>query len=331
MEVHDGWNRVSAYQAIKNGGSTNIAIPSALCRTYGQSSYLGIANPADSAVSFKVQFQPLSGPVTIRSHLVRAHGRIGLSTCQQIGNTPWFGSASISETTGLLSVISKVTRDDGNPDAEGSVEGISVEEAEDETGDTLALPYVRWTQTLSNTRPRTSIAVQNLSNTTPVPVWAKYYDRDGILRGTHYLGSLAPLAKANTDPSMVGLNEFGYENNRYGGSVIIKGPGGSKLAAIARVFGQTTTEDYKAKKKKKSEEEVEVQCECVGIWNRQGCPTDSISTDAYGWGANKDAACQECYQYCSDIATSEYGRKYGLGTCYRNPDTFIRVNCEAVE
>jgi hypothetical protein len=133
MEVHDGWNRVSAYQAIKNGGSTNIAIPSALCRTYGQSSYLGIANPADSAVSFKVQFQPLSGPVTIRSHLVRAHGRIGLSTCQQIGNTPWFGSASISETTGLLSVISKVTRDDGNPDAEGSVEGISVEEAGDET------------------------------------------------------------------------------------------------------------------------------------------------------------------------------------------------------
>jgi hypothetical protein len=54
--------------------------------------------------------------------------------------------------------------------------------------------------------------------------------------GTHTITTdVLSGAKVNSNASLAGLTEFGYANNTFGGSVIVEGPSGSSLVAIARV------------------------------------------------------------------------------------------------
>ena len=107
----------------------------------------------------------------------------------------------------------------------------------------VALPYVRWSTDANfwnGKQQRVNIAVQNVGDST-VPagtVVVKYIDRDGVVVGTHTITeAIDPGSKANSNATNAGLTEFGvYANGtQFGGGVIIEGPGGSELAAIARV------------------------------------------------------------------------------------------------
>jgi hypothetical protein len=120
----------------------------------------------------------------------------------------------------------------------------------------VALPYVRWaTQSdfYYNGGQRTYIAIQNIGSST-IPagtIQVQYIDRNGAILATHTISTaLDAGSKANSNANLAGLSEFGYYHPGYGGSVKITGPGGSQLAAIARVQGwnpnvwQAVAEDY---------------------------------------------------------------------------------------
>jgi hypothetical protein len=120
----------------------------------------------------------------------------------------------------------------------------------------VALPYVRWSTSpnfYSGSQQRVNIAIQNIGSST-IPansVVIKYIDRNGTVVGTHTIDTSIDVgSKVNSNASFAGLSEFGYYYPGAGGGVIIEGPSGSQLAAIARVAtyvpasGQTVGEDY---------------------------------------------------------------------------------------
>ncbi len=123
----------------------------------------------------------------------------------------------------------------------------------------LALPYVRYcndTTYAGGTCQRTFIAIQNVGAAAANNVKVIYQDKNGTVLGTHTIASIAPGAKANSTAVSAGnstqLIEFGTPNSNpgggFGGAVIIEGPAGSQLVAIARVQSKvgaaSVAEDY---------------------------------------------------------------------------------------
>ena len=106
------------------------------------------------------------------------------------------------------------------------------------------LPYVRWTESqwTPGGRQRAYIAIQNVGATPAGAVTVRHVDKNGDVVGTHSLPAIPSGGKVNSWaglPEVTGnraaLNEFGYAGGQFGGSVIVEGPAGSQLVAVARV------------------------------------------------------------------------------------------------
>jgi hypothetical protein len=247
MELSTNGLAASAFEGVSGGGST-VFMASALCNFLvtgkpTNTSY-AIQNVGTTTTSVKVTF---SNGKTISYPTVAAGAKVSVQGCFG-GNTNGFiGSATITAgTNGQIVALGKVSGAGISSAFLGAIAGAPK----------LALPYARWSETkyLLGTRQRSFIAIQNVgaplaANTVTV----KYYDKAGVLVGTHTLGAMATGQKLNSNPFNVGAAaaEFGsYPDGTFGGGAIIEGPASSQLVAVVRVAsfvpatGTTVGEDY---------------------------------------------------------------------------------------
>jgi hypothetical protein len=154
------------------------------------------------------------------------------------------GSAVIRRTggTGTLVAVGKIDAANGSLGTAflGATEGAAK----------LALPYVRWandTNFNSGARQRANIAIQNIGTGVANNVRVQYVNRDGVILGTHTLGTIEPGAKKNSNPAAVAgvldacgrFGEYGGGadclGTAYGGGAIILADSGAQLTAVVRV------------------------------------------------------------------------------------------------
>lgn len=244
MELSTTGNPASAFEGV-TGGSSTVYMPSALCNAFGgASSAYAVQNtstttPANVLVTY-------SNAVT-QAAVISPSGKASFQACAAAGMPAGFsGSATITSTGADIVAIGKV----GGLGLSTAFLGASSGSSD------LALPYVRWATDAnynSGTQQRTNIALQNVGGA-PIAagtIVVRYLNKDGVQVGSHTIAAaLAVGAKANSNPTNAGLTEFGVSGGVFGGSVIVDGPPGSQIVAIARVqsfvpaSGETVGEDY---------------------------------------------------------------------------------------
>jgi hypothetical protein len=243
MELSTNGAGASAFEGVSTGSDT-VYMPSALCNAFGgQNSAYAVQNTSTST--------PAAVTITY-SNGATSNANIGpgnkqsFQTCDATGMTSGFsGSATITATGADVIAIGKVFGLGLSTAFVGANAGVS----------DIALPYVRWatdTNYNNGTQQRTNIAIQNVgASTVTGNIVVRYLNKDGVEVGTHTItADLAVGAKVNSNPTNAGLTEFGVSGGVFGGGVIIDGPDGSELVAIARVQskvvanGQTAAEDY---------------------------------------------------------------------------------------
>lgn len=226
---------------------TNLYMPSAFCKYTGASylSVYAIQNVGTDPIDITVTY---SNSNTETYSSVAGGSKVSINGCGKTGTlnpAGFIGSATISGT-GPITGMAKVSTNTGMITAFlGFTEG----------AEKIALPFVRWTAdaTYNNgSRSRGVIALQNLgADLAAGDVVVQYYDKDGVLVGTHSLPAIPAGGKVNSRPidADASLIEFGYyTNGSYGGSAVVVGPAGSQLAAIVRIStnggGVLAAEDY---------------------------------------------------------------------------------------
>jgi hypothetical protein len=239
---------IRAFEGVTEGAKT-VYMATALCEAFGTTTFYAVQNTGTSNANVTVTY---SNGGTDNAIIVPG-GKKSFSACNATGVSAGFsGAAKITSDQDIV-VIGKV----------GGSGRYTAFLGENGGGDKLALPYVRWSETQFNTgkRQRVFIAIQNIGDAAVNGVIVKYLDKNGTVIGTHSLASIAAGGKANSKAidatgDAAKLAEFGTPDANpgggYGGSVIIEGPAGSKLVAIARVAskvaasGATVAEDYNA-------------------------------------------------------------------------------------
>jgi hypothetical protein len=245
MELQYGTGTgASAFEGLGTGGQ-KFYLPSALCNSYGSTSYYAVQNTSlTTDTSVTVTYSPGSYTET---KTIGKGAKASFDTCAASGvSDGYLGSAIIESNTTDVIAIGKVSGNGRTTAFVGLASGPSK----------VALPYIRWandTNWAAGSMQRSYIAIQNVGSST-IPanqITVKYVDRTGTTVATQTITSeLAVGSKANSNPSLAGLTEFGCYNNctEYGGSAIVEGPSGSELAVIARVetyLGSTkVAEDY---------------------------------------------------------------------------------------
>lgn len=232
-------------------GSDKIFMPSALCNAFGGQFTAYAVQNADlvNPVTFEVDYTLVGSTSVIVDgpYTLNGGGKQSIGGCPKLpaGSN---GSAIIKRTagTGTLVAVGKVGGANitsaflGFPSGSGSAN--------------VALPYVRWSpdsEINTNGRQRASIAIQNIGDTPATNVLVKYYDRDGNLKGTHTLGTIAPGAKISSNPTaaagaldacgrfgMYGANGSTTDCNTvlFGGGAKVVADTGAQLAVIVRIF-----------------------------------------------------------------------------------------------
>jgi hypothetical protein len=250
MELSTNSIAVSGFEGV-TGGAKTLYMPSALCNAFGgQNTAYAIQNTSTTGEDANVTVSFSNGKST--SAVIKGGAKASFVGCINQNGTNllpngFSGSATITSTGADIVGIGKVSGVGLSTAFVGATSG----------ADTLALPYVRWTQTRFDANPgnrqRTFIAVQNVGP--PIAagqVKIEYRDKDGNLVGTHTIAAGVPTGgKVNSNPTNIGApgDEFGYSGSQFGGSAIVVGPAGSKLVAVARVTsflsaGQSAGEDY---------------------------------------------------------------------------------------
>ncbi|GAB4578512.1 MAG: hypothetical protein Fur0022_12470 [Anaerolineales bacterium] len=235
-----------AFESVPSGGLT-FYMPTALCNVFGgQNTSYAIQNTSlDTATNVTVEYS--SGDTETKT--IGPGAKASFVACD-VNDGGFTGSAVVTSDTTAIIAVGKAYGAGLSTGFMGAASGY----------ESLALPYVRYTSDanyLAGTRQRVFIAIQNVGASDVSNVTVEYVDKNGAVVGTHTIASIAAGAKANSNASNAGLTEFGYYNdNTFGGSVIITGPAGSQLVAIARVNtctannGTTCTllagEDYNA-------------------------------------------------------------------------------------
>ena len=243
MELSTSGNGASAFEGVSGSATTTkVYMPSALCDAFGgQNSAYAVQNTSSS--------NPTNVTVTYSNGLTQtasipAGGKQSFVTCTAAGMPSGFsGSATIQSATEDIIAIGKVYGTGLSTAFVGATAG----------AETLALPYVRWALQANydnGTQQRTFLAIQNVGAATITgDVIVRYIDKNGNEVGTHTISADIPVGgKVNSNATLAGLTEFGYTGG-FGGSVLIEGPGGSSLVAIARVQSvvpgvETVGEDY---------------------------------------------------------------------------------------
>lgn len=243
MEASTNGTAVSAFEGVPTGSAT-VYMASALCNAFGgyNSSY-AVQNTGGTTASVTVTYS--GGGTAVKS--IPAGAKASFVACDT-KPAGYSGSATITSTQPVIAI--------------GKVYGLGASTAflgASSGSMRLAAPYVRYADdgTYSDgSRQRAFIAIQNVGTTSIAgPITVKYYDRNGVLVGTHTItGAVAVGAKVNSSPANLGpagIN-FGYLGG-FGGGAVIEGPSGSQLTAVIRVQSLTpggaaasVGEDYNA-------------------------------------------------------------------------------------
>ena len=245
MELYSNGTGSNAFEGVGTG-SMKFYMPSALCNFSAliQNTYYAVQNTSlTQSTTVTVTY---SNGAT-QSTSIGPGAKASFTTCSATGMSSGFsGSATVESNTTNVIAVGKVAGGGLSTAYVGFSSGASK----------LALPYVRYgsnTNYNSGLVPRTYIAIQNVGTTTITDnILVKYIDRDGVVLGTHTITTDVPVAgKVNSNATNAGLVEFGYYGSgQFGGGVIIEGPAGSQLAAVARVVtavtvsASTAGEDY---------------------------------------------------------------------------------------
>jgi hypothetical protein len=237
MELNITGNGASAFEGVSSGATT-VYMPSALCNYSGQSSFYAVQNSSTDSADVTVTYD--NG--LTKTATIAAGAKTSFRGCDTNASN-YKGSAIITSTKDIIAV--------------GKISGAGLSTAFvgiSQGSATLALPYVRWSETQYSTgvRQHANIAIQNVGGADlAAGVEVRYYDKDGNLVGTHTLGAIAKGGKVNSNPNLVaGGSEFGYSASGTGGSAVIVGPSGSQLAVVVRISsyvpasGLTVGEDY---------------------------------------------------------------------------------------
>lgn len=246
IELGNSLNNAYGFEGATVFGN-NLYMPSAFCK-YTAASYLSVyavQNVGTSPINITATYS--NGKSETYSN-VAGGSKVSINGCGKTGtlNPAGFIGSAIITGTGPITGMAKVSTNTGMITAFlGFTEG----------AEKIALPFVRWTADAtynSGARSRGVIALQNLgSDLAAGDVVVEYYDKDGALVGTHTLPAIPAGGKVNSRPidADASLVEFGYySNGSYGGSAVVVGPAGSKLAAIVRIStnggGVLAAEDY---------------------------------------------------------------------------------------
>lgn len=223
-----------------------VYMPSALCNAFGgQTTAYAVQNADTASVTFNVRYKQtgqndlIDGPYTIG-----AGGKQSIAGCAKLpqgGN----GSAIIESTTptGKLVAVGKVTG--------ANITSAFLGVVENNGSAKLALPYVRYASNANvNKDQRTSIAIQNIGNSDATNVKVQFIDKDGNVKGTHTIGTLAAGGKSSSNPTLgnaldacgrfgiYGANGSTTDCNSvlFGGGAIVTADSGAQLAAVVRIF-----------------------------------------------------------------------------------------------
>lgn len=237
-----------AFEGVASGG-TLFYMPSALCDAFGgyRSAYAVQNTSLTDTASVQVTYTDGTNTYVDGPFDVGPGAKRSFVACTA-APVNFNGSGVVQSMNGVdITAIGKVF----NLGATTAFNGVEQGESD------IALPYVRWANDAdwnAGTRQRVFITIQNVGTAIPAgtPITVEYVDRDGNTVGTHTFSlGLAAQAKFNSNASLAGLLEFGfYAGGATGGSVIITGPAGSQLAAVARVSTKyvgsswTYSEDY---------------------------------------------------------------------------------------
>jgi hypothetical protein len=214
-----------AFESVPSGG-LNFFMATALCNVFnGQATSYAIQNTSLTDTT-DVTVDYSSGESETKT--IGPGAKASFLACD-VNAAGFSGSATVtSDTTAVIAV--------GKAFGAGLFTGFMGAANGDEV---LALPYVRYTSDanyLAGTRQRVFIAIQNVGSADVADVTVEYIDKNGVTVGTHTIASIGAGEKANSNASNAGLVEFGYyTDGTFGGSVLITGPAGSELIAIARV------------------------------------------------------------------------------------------------
>ncbi len=245
MELDSNGIGANAFEGV-GAGATTFYMPSALCNYLVSgvptNTYYAIQNTSLTQ-STNVTVTYSNGATQSTTTPIGPGGKFSFTTCNATGMTSnWQGSAKVVSTTTPIIAVGK---------ARGA--GLSTAYVGFTTGASkIGLPYVRWSETqfFTGARQRTNIAIQNIGTTTITgDILVKYIDPNGNIVGTHTItADVPPEGKVNSNPMYATpqLPEFGYFPTGTGGGVIIEGPSGSQLAAIARVNSYVVSRNERA-------------------------------------------------------------------------------------
>jgi hypothetical protein len=245
--------RAAAFEGSRQGAQ-KVYMPTALCAVFGgQTTAYAVQNTTNAQITVTVTYyNATNGEVAgTQEKPIAGNAKESFIACDAgVGNN-FSGSAVVeSSVADSIVAIGKKFVPQGilTTAFAGSPVGSS----------SLALPYVRWAtatnyQAGNDRGQRAFIAVQNVGPDAVSGVQVLYKNPDGETVCTHDLAELPSGQKLNSN---VGTNcpaltetGFGYwPNGTFGGSVIVQGPAGSQLLAVATIqsfFNNTVVaEDY---------------------------------------------------------------------------------------
>lgn len=245
--------RAAAFEGSRQGSKT-VFMPTALCNVFGgQTTAYAVQNTTNAQITVTATYFNTEGEVagTLEKNIAGG-AKESFIACDATNNNALSGSARIeSSANDSIVAIGKKFVSQGilTTAFAGSSVGSS----------SLALPYVRWAttsnyQTGNDRGQRAFIAIQNVGTDVVNGIQVLYKDKDGNTVCTHDLAPLGAGRKAN---SSVGDNcsdelenaGFGYySDGSFGGSVLVQGPDGSQLLAVATIQSffnnRVVAEDY---------------------------------------------------------------------------------------
>jgi hypothetical protein len=234
-------NAASSFEGVPNGGSP-VYMATALCQSFGGTTSYAVQNTGAAAADVTVTYS--NGTTATKN--VGPGAKASFVGCDSL-SAGFSGSATITSGQPIVA-IGKVFGSTASAAYSTAFAGATA------GADTIALPYVRWSQTQFETgaRQRAFIAIQNVGPAAVTGVTVNYRNSSGNIVCSDTIDSIAPGAKANSNPfidSAAACAEFGYNpDGTFGGGATIEGPDGSQLVAIVRIQskfnGVQVAEDY---------------------------------------------------------------------------------------
>lgn len=235
MELEFNGFDADAFEGVSSGATT-VFMPSAFCGYFGLQSAYAVQNIGDANTNVTVSYRDANNTELFTQVVnnVAPGAKANFNGCNAVESFPagQLGSAVVTSSGEEIVAIGKAFGAGYTTAYVGAVGG----------ADTLALPYIRWTQAswVPGGKQRTFIAIQNVGTSTVSGATVEYRDKNGALLVTHNLPDIAPGGKVNSDPFNFGNGqaEFGYyPDGTFGGGAIIRAADGSQLTAVVRVVG----------------------------------------------------------------------------------------------